>query len=391
MDRSELHSTAAALAVIAAVRTLRQSRRSRTKVIIHPGGPEHARGLASEILAGSDKKFFEQFRMRKPVFQQLLLWLERNAHFRGSRYQSAEQKLMIFLWVLGHGESQRNAAHRFQVSQSSVHRLIQQLLAALEILHVAIVRPKPDDWLDPSLELDPTLNSFSGCIGAIDGTHIPAHVHVSKQLRWRDRKGAVTQNVFAAVRRDLSFSYVLAGAEGSMNDASLCDQALSRSFTIPAHRYYLGDSGFGMRRGIVVPFPGVRYHLQDWRNAGTPPETRKELYNLRHARIRACVERAFGLLKRRFKIIRHSAPEYSIDDQLRIVYATTALHNFIIAETDDAERDEIEESQAAMEDAKERTRVLMTALNDEPDRIRHSTAIFTWDAWKAHTEEEELE
>ncbi len=80
----------------------------------------------------------------------------------------------------------------------------------------------------------------------------------------------------------------------------------------------------------MLPFPGVRYHLQDWKNAVNPPETRKELYNLRHARIRVVVEQAFGLLKRKWKIVRSSTPKYGIDQQVSIIYAVTALYNFVI-------------------------------------------------------------
>lgn len=140
----------------------------------------------------------------------------------------------------------------------------------------------------------------------------------------------ISQNVFAAVRQDFSFSYVIAGAEGSINDASLCAQAFARSFHIPGGRYSVADAGFRYRDDMVLPFPNVRYHLQDWCNAEVPPETKKELYNLRHARLRVVVEQAFGILKRRFKIVRNVGAEYDIDTQIDIVYIVTALHNFII-------------------------------------------------------------
>ena len=40
--------------------------------------------------------------------------------------------------------------------------------------------------MDTAIELDPKLNAFNGCIGAIDGTHIAAFIPARKQLRWRD-------------------------------------------------------------------------------------------------------------------------------------------------------------------------------------------------------------
>jgi len=118
--------------------------------------------------------------------------------------------------------------------------------------------------------------------------------------------------VFAAVKQDLLFTYVLAGAEGSINDAQLAAQAFSRSFHIGPNRYYFADAGFASQQGVQIPFANVRYHLQDWELSLRPPETAKELYNLRHARLRGVVERAFGRVKRTWKIIREASPEYGI-------------------------------------------------------------------------------
>ena len=117
--------------------------------------------------------------------------------------------------------------------------------------------------MDPGIELNSALNAFNGYIRAVDGTHITAHIPKKKQRPWFDRHSVVSQNVFATVKMDLSFSYVLASVEGSINDASLIAQALGRSFQVPENRFYLADAGFGARDGIVVPFPRIRYHQQD--------------------------------------------------------------------------------------------------------------------------------
>lgn len=56
-----------------------------------------------------------------------------------------------------------------------------------------------------------------GCVGAIDGTHIDAHVPLAEQVPFRGRKG-ITQNVMAACSFDMKFTFVNAGWEGSAND-----------------------------------------------------------------------------------------------------------------------------------------------------------------------------
>lgn len=50
---------------------------------------------------------------------------------------------------------------------------------------------------------------------------------------------------------------------------------------------------------------------------------------MRHAQLRNEIERLFGVLKRRFRILL-LAPEYSLDIQSRIPVALAAVHNFIL-------------------------------------------------------------
>ena len=59
------------------------------------------------------------------------------------------------------------------------------------------------------------------------------------------------------------------------------------------------------------------------------PINREELFNLRHASARNVIERIFGSLKKRFRIIRSSPPSYSFDIQARIPSALSAIHNYI--------------------------------------------------------------
>ncbi|KAH0642471.1 hypothetical protein KY290_034058 [Solanum tuberosum] len=52
---------------------------------------------------------------------------------------------------------------------------------------------------------------FKDCVGAIDGTHIPALIPMEEQPRYRNRKGVLSQNVLAVVDFDMKFQYVLSG------------------------------------------------------------------------------------------------------------------------------------------------------------------------------------
>lgn len=60
------------------------------------------------------------------------------------------------------------------------------------------------------------------------------------------------------------------------------------------------------------------------------PQNPKELYNSCHSSLRNCIERCFGVIKRRNRIIA-TAPEYSIQTQARLIHAVCTLHNFVLS------------------------------------------------------------
>ena len=45
-------------------------------------------------------------------------------------------------------------------------------------------------------------------------------------------------------------------------------------------KYYLSDASYGVRKGIISPYHGVRYHLKEF--SDNPPRNDKELFNLHH-------------------------------------------------------------------------------------------------------------
>lgn len=91
-------------------------------------------------------------------------------------------------------------------------------------------------------------------------------------------------------------------------------------------KFYLVDAGYANAPGFLAPYRGVRYRLSEHR--GRNPQNAKELFNKRHSQARNVIERAFGIMKSRFGILR-IAPQYSMDTQVKIVTACAILHNFI--------------------------------------------------------------
>lgn len=170
---------------------------------------------------------------------------------------------------------------------------------------------------------------FTDCLGALDGTHINVHLPPRDQIRYRNRKGHLSQNVLAVCNFEMQFTYILAGWEGSAHDGTVLRDAVhNRGFKTPNKKYWLGDAGYTNSDTVLVPYRGTRYHLKEQRLASQKPANSKELFNLRHASLRNVIERIFGVLKRKYQVLQTPA-EYSIDTQTRIVLACTALHNWV--------------------------------------------------------------
>uniref|UniRef100_A0A8R7UIY8 DDE Tnp4 domain-containing protein n=1 Tax=Triticum urartu TaxID=4572 RepID=A0A8R7UIY8_TRIUA len=249
-----------------------------------------------------------------------------------SPHLSVEQQLAMFLHTIVHNLRNRVVSANFGRSYGTTSIYFRKALHAIGELRNDYIRP-------PSLETPAKIIGnhrfdpyFKDCIGAIDGTQVRAGVTKDVEPSFRGRKAFTTQNVMAAVDFDLCFTYVLAGWEGSAHDATVLADALTRErgLQVPPGKYYLVDAGYGAKPGFLPPFRGMRYHLNEWGN--NPVQNDKELFNLRHSSLRVTVERAFGSLKRRFKILDDAKPFFTFPVQVDIVIACCVLHNYALSQ-----------------------------------------------------------
>jgi hypothetical protein len=81
--------------------------------------------------------------------------------------------------------------------------------------------------------------------------------------------------------------------------------------------YYLVDVGYTNGPVFLSPFRSTLYHLKEWVASQQQPQNYKELYNLRHSRARNVVKRTFGLLKKKWAILRNCS-FFSIEDQVHM-------------------------------------------------------------------------
>jgi hypothetical protein len=100
-----------------------------------------------------------------------------------------------------------------------------------------------DEWFSPH---------FNGCIGVIDGTHIPVIVLATETVSHIDRYWYTSQNVLAICDFDLRFTFVVVGWPGLAHDTRVFNDALKRYGSM----FPLSPQGilnyFFLRRNVLV-------------------------------------------------------------------------------------------------------------------------------------------
>ncbi|XP_012851102.1 PREDICTED: putative nuclease HARBI1 [Erythranthe guttata] len=281
-------------------------------------------------------------RMNIQSFYRLCYILENVGGLKENRNVSIPEQVAMFLQILAHHTKNVVVRSHFNRSGYTVSKHFNSVLLALLKLHeMLLITPKPVDELCENERF----SHFKGCLGALDGTYIGCRVPYLDKPRYRNRKGNVSINVLAVCDDNMNFIYLLTGWEGSAADSRILRDAVTRDngLRVPTGNYYLVDNGYTNGEGFLAPYRGCRYHLDAYANGPTAPRNFREFFNMKHAKARNIIERAFGLLKSRWAILRSPA-YYPIKVQNRIVMACCLLHNFIRTTNDfDPEEETLDE------------------------------------------------
>jgi hypothetical protein len=300
------------------------------------------------IESSNETRFYDMAHMRLETFFLLLTELEGTGKLGTSARVSSGEKLMLLLRVLV-GTTNRTSGERWQHSGSTISLAVREVLRAIESIQSRYIKPTIST-VPAQIASNPKFYPyFADCIGALDGTHInctaltasqlistavmtgthiPAIVTVASAAPFRNRKGFISQNVLGVCDFDMRFTYILVGWEGSAHDGRVLSDALQHGFPLVEGKYYLADAGYSLTPNTLTPYRGVRYHLKEWETGNQRPQTKEELFNLRHSMLRNVIERSFGVIKRKFPLLRAMLP-YPFDIQVKLVIAAFTIHNFI--------------------------------------------------------------
>ena len=232
------------------------------KIPYHTSRLSWAEYTTEVIESINNHRVHDVLRMPLSAFNALVEWVMEKGLLVSSKNVSIEEQLAIFLKIVEEEASNRTAQDRFQHSGQTISRYFNQVLEALIQLYPEFVKA-PLETIP--LEISHSRKFFPffrNCIGAADGTHILAMVPPEDAVRFRNRKGDISQNLLGICNLNLQFSYVYPGWEGSAYDAHILEAALASNLHTPEGKYYLVDAVYGLRKGFLASYRGMRYHVK---------------------------------------------------------------------------------------------------------------------------------
>ncbi|GAV80311.1 DDE_4 domain-containing protein, partial [Cephalotus follicularis] len=283
-----------------------------------------------ELLRGSDRQCIELMRMSREAYVRLCTHFIYKLWLHDSRHVSVEEKMAMFLTIIGHNERYVVIKRRFQHSSQTIHKYFHEVLAAMMTFAREMIVPSTFDPNPDNHGAHKSLRRIFA-VGALDGTLVHAIIPSSQQTVYRGRgKGKCYQNVLGICDFNMIFTFVYAGWEGVAHDSRVFTEVMaasSNNFPFPPpSKYYLCDAAYTNTRGFMAPYRNVRYWLGDFRRRRAM--TKEEKFNHAHAKLRNVIERAYGVLKARFPILDKMAP-YPFNVQRNVVIACFAVNNFI--------------------------------------------------------------
>jgi len=253
------------------------------------------------------------------VLQKLLIKVQQESIQNQSTGLSTEAKLLLCLWTLANQETYRQVADRFGITRGYAHYLVKQtcgILSTLGEVHRIIEWPSMSN-----IESMARMNTFPGAFGAVDGCHIAIKTPLSDADSYINRKSYASVVLQAVCSSNLQFIDISTGYPGSMHDARIYRKsALSRvlNTSVDSSFHILGDSAYPLEKCLLVPY----------RDNGHLNQKQKQ-FNYHLSSSRCAIERAFALLKGKFRRLKY----IDVNDIAAVppmVTAACVLHNFIL-------------------------------------------------------------
>jgi len=256
------------------------------------------------------------------------------SYARGRPAVELRKQIFILLYYMCTQSTEYQIAQIFGISDSTVFNCIAHLIDVLyEDCQSALIRWPVGDRLMQVVQGFRSKRDIDGVVGAVDGCHIAIACPNENACDYVNRKGYHSVVLQAVCDNDLFFTDVYVGWPGSVHDARVYrNSPLGESLETDPDRlcpnglFLLGDAAYPLSCELMTPIKDTG----SLSNAET-------YYNFCHSSTRMTIERAFGLLKGRFRRLKF-VNVVNAEKRVRVVVVACMLHNICLLAQDGNEQ-----------------------------------------------------
>ncbi|XP_019222771.1 putative nuclease HARBI1 [Oreochromis niloticus] len=258
-------------------------------------------------------------------------------------------EILVFLFWLASGASYRVVSRVFGMPRSTVHYIVHRVTKeVLAIRYLVIHLPTTPEDLEVVFRGFAGLarhRAFMKAVGAIDGCHIRIKCPSGPDGQcYRNRKLFPSIILQAVCDHRGRFIDTYVGWPGSVHDSRVLRHSplYSQSVYPPPVHFILADGGYPC---LQRPLPLITPYKRPVQGVGA------QRFNSHHSRARSIIERAFGMMKSRFRAIFLQALEVHHTFVPHVITACAILHNIclsagdIVAPEDEPEEDGAEDDE----------------------------------------------
>ena len=287
--------------------------------------------------------FARRFRVSRHIFNAVLADLIREKPaFRqkvnraGKVGPSPLLKVTLMFCILAYGDCFDRSNENFGVSESTAHRLFHIFTKRMVEIYENQYLCLPNQTEVNRLMEQHAFRGFPGCIGSLDCT---VFEWIGCPVGWKaqysgPKSNKATIQLEAACGADLYLWHAYFGMPGASNNlnvlsASPLDHALQDG-TFPPTRSRFRVCGTEFYHPYLLCdgiYPNSAFHMKAFANPVTQAQVK---FTQLQESCRKDIERAFGILKIRFNILRHRLRYWTIEKVRNVVYCCVILHNMVI-------------------------------------------------------------
>lgn len=288
----------------------------------------------------NDEQFRRRFRMSKALFNRILddiighdAYFVQKADALGRLGLSAHQKITAALRMLAYASPADSLDENLRLAESTILESLQRFCSAVIALYGGQYLRSPNEDDIAAIMKTNDARGFPGMLGSVDCMHWEwKNCPKAWAGMYQGRSKHPTVILEAVATSDLWIWHAFFGMPGSNNDINVLQRstlfqdfingkAPSVEFWIKGNRY---TSAYLLADGIYPNWPTLVKTISN------PVGNKQKLFAKLQEATRKDVERAFGVLQARFRLLNTPCKLWNASRMREVIIACIILHNMIV-------------------------------------------------------------